>query len=282
MLPSLPNAPLQSIDDKTSLAPMRLRKNDELQFMENEAFDSRLIDYKFYENNQSHSIRFKKHMKEVFSLIANELKVGDKIVEVGCGKGDFVEMVQNDGRFEVIGFDAAYDGENASIETRYLTDKDHIKADMVVLRHVLEHIHKPFDFLEMLYNVFGNAAIYIEVPNLDWILENQTFFDITFEHVNYFSPQSIKNLFEKAKSKHGLFFENQYQYIIGDISNLNQNFRFQYNEGSWQYKSFKNLFPRMLQKIQNMDDIAKVNLFIFGVQQPKVAYLQLTAKKWVL
>ena len=40
-----------------------------------------------------------------------------------------------------------------------------------------------------------NAYILIEVPDLNWIVKKQAFWDITYEHVNYFSQISLNKLF---------------------------------------------------------------------------------------
>ena len=129
-------------------------------------------------------------------------------------------MIEQSGYFKVKGYDASYDGNNKSIEKRYLNSSDRIDADLVVLRHVLEHVPKPYDFLAMLKTIFGQAKIYIEVPSYDWIVANKTFFDITYEHVNYFSQRALKQLFESSTTQHGLLFDDQYQYVISDLWNL--------------------------------------------------------------
>ena len=151
---------------------MRMRLNSKLNFIENEAFNSKLIDYSIsYENSQVHSKKFKDHMIFVLSLLKQKFKKNSLITEVGCGKGDFLEMIQTDGYFKIKGYDASYNGHNKSIEKRYLNSSDKIKTDLVVLRHVLEHIQNPYEFLFMLKKVFGEAMIYTEVPNYDWIIK---------------------------------------------------------------------------------------------------------------
>lgn len=243
-LPALPNAPLKAKDQRQNLAPIRLRHNTHLDFIENEAFDDSFLDYRVgYENSQAYSTRFLAHMTSVLELFKQKVRKNSLIVEVGSGKGDFVEMVQADGFFNIQGYDASYEGSNPSIEKRYLNAYDKIKADLVVLRHVLEHIPEPYKFLSMLKAVFGKTRIYIEVPNKDWIVTNKTFFDITYEHVNYFSQLSLRKLFDASTSIHGLQFDRQYQYIIADLGTLNPEFNELYEAKHWQYVSFTDLFP---------------------------------------
>lgn len=84
---------------------------------------------------------------------------------------------------------------------------------------MLEHVRAPHKFLAMLKEVFGEAKAYIEVPSWDWIAENKAFFDITYEHVNYFSRNSLRALFD-GEVEAGLCFNDQYQYVVADISKV--------------------------------------------------------------
>lgn len=265
-LPTLPNAPLRMKEQNQNLAPIRLRLNMHLNFVENEAFNDNLIDYsEDYENSQAHSSKFQTHMTSVLTMLKQQVKQGSLIIEVGCGKGDFVEMVQDDGFFKIRGYDASYEGSNPAIEKRYLNNDDRIKADLVILRHVLEHVPNPYKFLSMLKAVFGNAKIYIEVPNYDWIVAYKTFFDITYEHVNYFSQLSLRMLFDPSNTQHGLLFEEQYQYVVADLATLNPQFNALYKSNQWQYVSFNDLFPNLRADIERLEAAAKGrSVYIWG------------------
>ena len=62
------------------------------------------------------------------------------------------------------------------------------------------------------------SIIIIEVPDFDWILKHQTYWDITYEHCNYFTMESIKNLFKLKKiDLIDVFnsFSGQYLIVIG-------------------------------------------------------------------
>ena len=234
--------------------------------LENEAFDPRLIDYSdSYENSQAHSPRFLSHMRSVLDLLKDEFPKNSKIVEVGCGKGDFVEMLQKDGTFKITGYDASYEGDSALIEKRYLDESDCISADLIVLRHVLEHVPNPYNFLTLLKNIFGDAKIYIEVPNYDWIVKNKTFFDITYEHVNYFSQNSLLKLFDDPAARHGLMFEDQYQFVIAPVTSLNIMFDQYYQSADWKFLTFEDLFPDMNHCIERLDQLAEGrSVYVWG------------------
>lgn len=266
LLPVLPNAPFKNKNQKQVQGRMRLRLNSKLELLENEAFDPLLIDYsEGYENSQAYSETFKAHMASVLELLKKHMPKQSVVVEVGCGKGDFIDMVLTDGYFKIKGFDAAYEGDNSAIEKRYLTRSDRINADLVILRHVLEHIPKPFDFLSMLKTVFGGAMIYIEVPNYDWIIENKAYFDVTYEHVNYFSQHALIKLFKQPPTEHGLSFGRQYQYLLSNLSSLSEEFDEHYHSKSWTYKSFSDLFPDVWQNIRRFDEATHGrSVFLWG------------------
>ena len=266
-IPTVPNSPLKSIHDKQQFGLMRLRKNASLNFVENAEFVPSFATYDDnYQNSQAHSKLFLRHMESVLELLKNEFPKGSHIVEVGCGKGSFVELIEADGHFKVTGYDETYEGTNPLIHKRFLHANDKIGADLIVLRHVLEHIQAPHKFLSMLRDVFGSGKIYIEVPNYDWIVANQAFFDITYEHVNYFSQRSLRALFDDSPSKFGFSFGDQYQYIIADIASLSDSFALNYESKDWKDLDFDTLFPNVSEKITSIKDRLGIDgqLFIWG------------------
>ncbi|WP_293575230.1 class I SAM-dependent methyltransferase [Phaeobacter sp.] len=253
LLPTTPNNPLVSAQAHDAMGPMQLRENTTLHFIENAAFDPSATDYDpNYENSQAHSKQFLAHMAHVHDTLKARYPAGSKLVEVGCGKGDFLELAQTAGHFQCKGYDTTYDGSAPFIEKRYLTAQDKETADIVVLRHVLEHIPQPHKFLSMLAQVFGAADIYIEVPNLDWILQNNTFFDITYEHVNYFSQHALAALFDQSVKTAELCFDEQYQFVIASLSDLGSQFPTAYDAKLWRDLSFDQLFPQLETQIDSL------------------------------
>lgn len=134
-------------------------------------------------------------MRGVARVLRERFPKGARAVEVGCGKGDFLRLLREGGWFRVKGYDAAAEGGDPDIEARFLGPADRIEADLVILRHVLEHIRKPHEFLALLREIFSGAPVFIEVPEFGWIERNSAFFDLTYEHVNCFSPVALGALF---------------------------------------------------------------------------------------
>ncbi len=255
-IPAVPNRPLLSLNEQEIFGKLLLRKNSVLNFVENSAFESTIGMYdENYQNSQAFSPQFQYHMRCVLELLKKNISCGATVVEVGCGKGDFFSLLEENQLFKVIGFDATYEGDNPNIFKRYLLGSDRIKADLIVLRHVLEHIPKPHDFLRLLKIIFGTVKIYIEVPNYDWILKNQAFFDITYEHVNYFSQDALSKMFSNKLISSGLLFDDQYQYIIAQISDFSDDFSNEYEDGAWAFIDFYKLFPSLVDQINTIDSM---------------------------
>lgn len=181
------------------------------------AFDKMQYDVN-YQNEQALSSRFQQHLSEIAEIV--ETNLGKKsIVEVGCGKGYFLELLLDKG-FDVTGFDPTYEGSNPRVIKNYFDINSNITASGIVLRHVLEHIQNPVDFLLGLRNSNTNdGLIYIEVPCFDWICKKRAWFDIFYEHVNYFRIDDFYRMFDVVLEA-GHVFGGQYIYVVAKLNSL--------------------------------------------------------------
>ena len=187
----------------------------------NAAFRPKLMTYDAgYQNEQAVSQLFQEHLETVVNIIARSIG-REAIVEVGCGKGFFLEMLLGKG-FDVTGFDPTYEGNNPKVMKHYFEPGVGITADGLVLRHVLEHIQDPVNFLQQLKEANGGSGkIYIEVPCFDWICKHHAWFDIFYEHVNYFRLSDFHRMFETVIES-GHLFGGQYLYVVAELATLRQ------------------------------------------------------------
>lgn len=185
----------------------------------NAAFRPELMAYDaHYQNEQALSPLFQEHLESV-SCIIDRCMGRDSIVEVGCGKGFFLEMLLGKG-FDVTGFDPTYEGSNPRAMNHCFEPGVGIKASGLVLRHVLEHIQDPFNFLLQLKEANGGSGkIYIEVPCFDWICEHRAWFDIFYEHVNYFRISDFYRMFGTVIES-GRLFGGQYLFVVAELATL--------------------------------------------------------------
>ena len=97
-----------------STGDIRLVESLDTGLVYNEAFRPELMVYdSSYQNEQAVSPLFQQHLNEMVGVI--ERNIGKvNLIEVGCGKGYFLEMLLNRG-FDVTGFDPSYEGTNPRI-----------------------------------------------------------------------------------------------------------------------------------------------------------------------
>jgi hypothetical protein len=218
-------------------------------FVYNAAFDSELMTYDAsYQNEQGVSPLFLQHLNRVIEIIFQYLG-SSSLVEVGCGKGLLLEMLLKKG-CDITGYDPTYEGDNEKIKKQYFLPGLGINASGLILRHVLEHIQDPFVFLTVLKNTNGGAGrIYIEVPCLDWICKHDAWFDIFYEHVNYFRISDFYRIFSSVISA-GHLFGGQYIYVVADLSELRKPVIDEMNRVKFP-ESFGNSLDNKVQKCQN-------------------------------
>jgi hypothetical protein len=185
----------------------------------NHAFRPELMQYDAdYQNEQALSGAFTRHVGRVLQVMTRHF-AGCSLLEVGCGKGLFLERLLASG-FDVTGLDPTYEGSNPRVIRKFFTPEVGIRADGIVLRHVLEHVPDPVTFLAgLLESNGGTGKIYIEVPCLDWVARNRAWFDIFYEHVNYFRMPDFKRMFGTIHEA-GHSFAGQYLYVVADLATL--------------------------------------------------------------
>jgi 2-polyprenyl-3-methyl-5-hydroxy-6-metoxy-1,4-benzoquinol methylase len=189
-------------------------------FVFNRGFDDKVMNYdSSYENEQAYSDYFQLYVREIIELLRSTGYLSNRIIEIGCGKGYFLNQLEREG-FDVIGFDPAYDGDNPRIIKDYFGDKyKEIRADTLILRHTLEHIQMPFDFIHSIAKSNGyTGKIFVEVPCFDWIIEKSAFWDIYYEHCNYFTIKTLRSMFTASIT--GKHFRDQYIHLLGDLNDL--------------------------------------------------------------
>jgi hypothetical protein len=185
----------------------------------NVAFDANIMDYDLhYQNEQACSGVFRRHLEDVTHVIDRHFR-GKPLVEVGCGKGFFLNTLRTLG-YNATGIDPAYQGNSPYVVKARFQESLGLRADGVVLRHVLEHIPDPVDFLgEIARANGGRGLVYIEVPCFEWICRNRAWFDVFYEHVNYFTLDDFVAMFETIHES-GHLFDGQYLYVVADLGSL--------------------------------------------------------------
>ena len=181
-------------------------------FVFNRAFEQSLVEYsQRYEETQGFSETFRAfHIDLASRLIARHDLHEKTLLEVGCGKGEFLLLLCELGNNTGVGFDPAYvpkrQGSKARNQVQFFREfytgkhVDH-KADFLCCKMTLEHIPNSLDFMRMLRCSLENSdhtTIFFMVPDATRILRDCAFEDIYYEHCSYFAHSSLSRLFQCA------------------------------------------------------------------------------------
>lgn len=231
---------------KCSTGRVNLVQSKKSGFVFNADFNPLIMNYdKEYNNEQGFSKVFRNHLSQVAELITKEITPTSKVVEIGCGKGRFFNILKSLG-VNITGFDPTYEGGDPGIIKDYFSEKYDTNADFLILRHTLEHIKDPFSFLHEIAKANRyKGKIFIEVPTYEWIVDRGAFWDITYEHCNYFTQETLASLFHSSRT--GKFFGDQYIYVVAKLSDLKMEIK--KNSTS---KQINNIFCQKIQEYQKL------------------------------
>ena len=166
-----------------------------------------------YENALHFSPRFRDFAEDLGrDLIARHGMDGGQVVEIGCGDGYFLELMKRNGVGSAIGFDPSMKDRPSEFTTSpdvqivpELFRKGQLESDfdLLVCRHVLEHITEPLTFMKDIRDAVGDRScvLYFEVPNGEWILKDCSIWDLIYEHVTYWTGPALDTLFRRAGFK---------------------------------------------------------------------------------
>jgi hypothetical protein len=240
-------------------------------FVYNANFNGSLIDYDHhYQNEQSNSGRFREHLNQVIAILEENKLLGRQIIEIGCGKAFFMNMLSERGE-NILGFDPAYEGNSPEVIKDYFSDKySEIGAETIILRHTLEHIPNPFEFLKTIAKANNyKGKIYIEVPTFEWIVEQKACEDIFYEHCNYFTLETLQHFFTESTGGH--LFDGQYIYAVAKLSSLKQKL------DKVKFKPYDVKFGEQLERYERMIE-NKADIAIWGAGAKGSTFLNLVDK----
>lgn len=206
------------------------------EFVHNFAFDPSLLDYSGQcEESQAFSPRFETFLKTLTEGLIGRYDIrGKSVLEIGCGKGDFLELICELGGNSGVGIDPGgtpYPGDaGPSGRTHYIRDfygprYAHLRADIVCCRHTLEHIGPVRAFLDLLRRSIGDrpTLLFLEVPDVERVLNEAAFWDVYYEHCSYFSSAALTRLlqacgFEVLESNRA--YDDQYLTFVARAARL--------------------------------------------------------------
>lgn len=133
--------------------------------------------------------------------------VGKKILEVGCGRGEFLRVWK---QFDVTAIGIEFDeslvslakSEGLDVYEAFADDGDTVLPgapyDAFVQFNFLEHQPHPNEMLQCIYNNLTEMGVgLVTVPSWEYIHDNDGYYELIKDHLAYYSEETLKFLFQK-------------------------------------------------------------------------------------
>ncbi len=192
-------------------APIDLGFCPDCGFIANTIYDESLQAYSTdYEETQHFSGHFTSFAKKLAQQWIGLFGIRNQhVLEIGCGKGEFLQLMCEQGDNRGTGIDPACIPDRLSAEARrritfireyYGPHHAELKADVILCRHTLEHIPQTLTFLSKVRGTLNEDTLLLfELPDMKRVLRECAFWDIYYEHCSYFTAGSLAKVFRKCE-----------------------------------------------------------------------------------
>lgn len=191
--------------------PLRFVRCVDCGHVFNAAFDYTRVPYTDHPNRMfNRGLRWSRFLEELRTDMLYRLPPNPTVVEIGHGEGTFLEALATarpDGKY--LGFDphGAIDANHPSVQFHRAlfhpqSDLPRLKPDLLISRHVLEHLTDPLGFVQGLSFAASLAGIqpllYLEVPCIDRALDHLRTEDFYYEHNSHFTTESFSRMLARS------------------------------------------------------------------------------------
>src|SRR6201987_1687781 len=161
-----------------------------------------------YEETQGFSPTFNTFNRSIAEELISSYNIrGKTVLEIGCGKGEFLTLICKLGGNRGIGYDPSFvparqrSEQDVRFVREFFTENtNEIAPDLLCCKMTREHIGQTHRFLTSVRAVANrkDSVIFFQVPDVDRILKEGAFWDVYYEHCSYFSATSLEHVFVRT------------------------------------------------------------------------------------
>lgn len=211
-----------------SRGEIALRFCHDCGFIYNASFRQDLTEYSGrYEETQGFSPTFSRfHRNLAAEMIERHGLRGKDVMEIGCGKGEFLVLLSQLGENRGVGVDPSAlperlvgveGAERVKLVPEYFVPQHcEEQPDFLCCKMTLEHITATNDFISTIragLDEDKRTIVFFQVPETLRIIKNCAFEDIYHEHCSYFTASSLEHLFKRNSfdvTRTAIEYDDQY------------------------------------------------------------------------
>jgi SAM-dependent methyltransferase len=167
------------------------------------------IQFDKYDFSLQYSPKYNQYLHALSDLLISRFGLQNrKILEIGCGTGEFLEIICKQGCNRGIGIDPGFQFETRDPGTEanmtfyreyYLSKHRNINPDFIICRLVIDLLSDPFHLMQIIYkNVrdLPDILLYFEIFDAEFTFSENIVWNIVYEHRSWFTESSVVHFFE--------------------------------------------------------------------------------------
>jgi SAM-dependent methyltransferase len=195
-------------------------------YVRNLAFDPDVMVYDTaMDTNLHHSPAFQAFSAELVAHLTKRYALGGKrVLDIGCGQGEFLRELCHAAGCTGVGYDAMYAGATGPDPSGAVFHSGYAPRgaglpdfDLVTSRHWFEHVADPYELLvDLRERAAGRPVVgYLEVPDAGYDLRTAGW-EVIYPHVSYFDGYPLRRIVERAGWRvedGGTLFSGMFRFI---------------------------------------------------------------------
>jgi SAM-dependent methyltransferase len=210
------------------VSPRLTQRSAELLYSESYYGSNNKAGVSEYWDNEEIRVKKARYILAIINSVRH-LSKEDRILDIGCGKGDLIRILSKDG-YQAEGVELSLTAYNQLIDNELCVYHGDIakgllhgkKYDVIVSADVIEHVYSPKDFLKSVYELLDERGIFLCLTDMaDYFLniEKSSWVQLTPDvHIYYFDQNTFKKYFTEC----GFVEANQYNYFINGSRRINK------------------------------------------------------------